>query len=82
MFGVYFFNHPNLCHILTYYGFELFTLKGIVVCSIFIAQCISQNIARHLNRMTNDMEQTFERKKHFHVHLTLKHFSPNNIIPK
>jgi hypothetical protein len=39
-------------------------------------------IAHHLERMTNNMGQTFEGEKHFHVHTTLEPFSSQNIIPK
>ncbi len=39
-------------------------------------------IAHHLERMTNNMGQNFEREKHFHVHTTLNPFNSYNIIPK
>jgi hypothetical protein len=39
-------------------------------------------IAHHLERMTNNVGQTFGREKHFHVHTTLELFSSHNIIPK
>jgi hypothetical protein len=39
-------------------------------------------IAHHLERMTNNMGQTFGWEKHFHVHTTLEPFSSHNIIPK
>jgi hypothetical protein len=39
-------------------------------------------IAHHLERMTNNVEQTFGKEKHFHVQTTLKPFSSHNIIPK
>jgi len=39
-------------------------------------------IARNLKKMTNNMGQTFEREKHFHVHITLEPFNSQNIIPK
>jgi hypothetical protein len=39
-------------------------------------------IARHLEKMTNNMEQTFGREKHFYVHTTLEPFNSQNIIPK
>jgi hypothetical protein len=39
-------------------------------------------IAHHLERMTNNMGQTFGKHKHFHAHTTLEPFSSQNIIPK
>jgi hypothetical protein len=39
-------------------------------------------IACHLEKMTNNMGQTFGREKHFHVQTTLKPLSSQNIIPK
>jgi hypothetical protein len=39
-------------------------------------------ISHHLERMTNNMEQTFVKEKHFHVNTTLKPFGSHNIIPK
>jgi hypothetical protein len=39
-------------------------------------------ITHHLERMTNNMRQTFEREKHFHVHTTLEPFSSHDIILK
>jgi hypothetical protein len=39
-------------------------------------------IAHHLERMTNNMGQTFVKEKIFHVHTTLEPFSSHNIIPK
>jgi hypothetical protein len=39
-------------------------------------------IAHHLEKMTNNMGQTFGREKHFHVHTTLEPFDSQNIIPK
>jgi hypothetical protein len=39
-------------------------------------------IVHHLERMTNNMGQTFGREKHFYVHITLEPFGFHNIIPK
>jgi hypothetical protein len=39
-------------------------------------------IVHHLERMKNNMGQTFGREKHFHVHITLEPFSSHNIISK
>jgi hypothetical protein len=36
----------------------------------------------HLERMINNMGQSFGREKHFYVQTTLKPFSSQNIIPK
>jgi hypothetical protein len=37
-------------------------------------------IAHHLERMTNNMGQTFEKEKHFHVHTTLEPFSSTTLF--
>jgi hypothetical protein len=42
----------------------------------------SISIVHHLERMTNNMGQTFGREKHFHVHTTQEFFNTHNIIPK
>jgi hypothetical protein len=39
-------------------------------------------IAHHLEMMTNNMGQTFEKEKHVYVQTTLEPFSSHNIIPK
>jgi hypothetical protein len=39
-------------------------------------------IARHFEKMTNNMGQTFGSEKHFIIHTTLEPFSSHNIIPK
>jgi hypothetical protein len=49
---------------------------------VFDAYGASIYIAHHLEKMTNNMGQTFLREKHFHVHTTLEPFSSHNIIPK
>jgi len=36
-------------------------------------------VAHHVERMTNNMGQTFGKEKHFHVHTTLEPFSSHNI---
>jgi len=48
---------------------------------VFDAYGASIDIAYHLQRMINNMGQTFGREKHFHVHTTLKPFSSHNVIP-
>jgi len=42
----------------------------------------SINIFHHLEMMTNNMGQTFDKEKHFHVHTTLEPFKSHNIFPK
>jgi hypothetical protein len=39
-------------------------------------------IVHHFEKKANNMGQTFEKEKHFHVHTTLEPFSSNNIIHK
>jgi len=39
-------------------------------------------IVHHLERMTNNIGQTFGREKHFYVQITLEPFGFHNIIPK
>jgi hypothetical protein len=49
---------------------------------VFDAYGASIFIAHHLEKMTNNMGQTFGKEKHFHIHTTLKSFSSHNIILK
>jgi hypothetical protein len=49
---------------------------------VFDASGASIYIVHHLERMTNNMGQTFGKEKHFHVHTTLEHVSSHNIILK
>jgi hypothetical protein len=39
-------------------------------------------IAHHLERMKNNIGQTFGKEKHFHIQTTLKPFNSDNIILK
>jgi len=39
-------------------------------------------IVHHLDRMTNNMGQTFAREKHFHAHTTLEPYNSHNVILK
>jgi hypothetical protein len=67
----------NLCNCFIPSGFlfqNIYYVLDVYGASIYIAH--------HLERMTNNMGQTFGREKHFHVHTTLKPFSSDNIIPK
>jgi hypothetical protein len=36
-------------------------------------------IAHHLKKMTNNVEQTFGKEKHFHVHKTLEPFNSHTL---
>jgi hypothetical protein len=52
------------------------------ISSVLVAYGASIYIVHHLEKMTNNMGQTFGREKHFHVHTTLEPFSSHNIVPK
>jgi hypothetical protein len=52
------------------------------ISGVLVAYGASIYIVHHLEKMTNNMGQTFGSKKHFHVHTTLEPVSSHNIFPK
>jgi len=65
--------------------FQLIHPSGLPFSNIYYvldAYGASIYIVHHLERMTNNMGQTFGKEKHFHVHTTLEPFSSHNIITK
>ncbi len=65
--------------------FQLVHPSGLPFLNIYYvldAYGASIYIVHHLERMTNNMGQTFGKEKHFHVHTTLEPFSSYNIITK